>query len=335
MVCGARASNKANQGSLLAMTTDELRALVKKKHKKVELLSRMTRDVLCHMAVDMVSKNYLVNDGHNSCFLDSLLVALLAAQKSGNSWMHRHIWLAQPNKIWPNNPGLADLAGKIRVEIKKLLFPLDVKLNRHNAKDLRKMFEKFDTMYVQQVRSFSPRTEWLRTQNDPLDVIIELYRVFQIPDGAYAKLGKNTQSVSISTPMIDVFTLMGMGKKKVYLDEFVPINKNMEIEMLRAKIMYVTVQRNYMDERKIMTQVIPSKTVNLQLNKKVLRLSSALVHIGSSPTSGHYVAYICDHKTNMWYLYDDLQDHLRLIGDFDDLSKNKKITSNIVGLIYV
>ena len=123
------------------MTNDELRRRVKRLATKVEHVARMTRAELCHMAVgrDRLMTNYLRNDGHNSCYLDSILVALLAAQRNCNSWVHKHVWRSKPDEIWAQNPELAEQAMRIRDELKLIMFPLDVIDARRNASALRRM----------------------------------------------------------------------------------------------------------------------------------------------------------------------------------------------------
>jgi hypothetical protein len=331
------------------MTNDELRRRVKRLATKVEHVARMTRAELCHMAVgrEHLMKNYLRNDGHNSCYLDSILVALLAAQRNCNSWVHKHVWRSKPNEIWAQNPELAELAMRIRDELKLTMFPLDVINARHpstgrnpvtrNASALRRMLHDFDSLYSTQIFRISPRTEWLEAQNDPLDVLSALYRIFQVPDDAYAKLGPNKQRVSITAHMIDVFTLLehsAHANTPLRVKDVVPLNAPAQTEVLRAPLLYVSVQRNYMDKKKVKTPVLVAKTVTPRSSDRAMKLSAIIVHIGRSPTHGHYVAYICDHRTGTWFLYDDTEPELERIGSFRTVAGDPTIQANVVGLLY-
>jgi hypothetical protein len=328
------------------MTNDELRRRVKRLATKVEHVARMTRAELCHMAVgrEHLMKNYLRNDGHNSCYLDSILVALLAAQRNCNSWVHKHVWRSKPNEIWAQNPELADIAIRIRDELKLIMFPLDVIDARQNnpvtrnASALRHMLHEFDNLYNTQIAGISPRTEWLDVQNDPLDVLSALYRIFMVPDDAYAKLGPNKQRVVITAHTIDVFTLLEHHSANINtplrVKDVVPRNASAQTEVLRAPLLYVSVQRNYMDKKKVKAPVLIAKTVTPRLSDRTMKLAAIIVHLGRSPTYGHYVTYICDHRTGTWFLYNDMRPELERIGSFRTVAGDPTIQTNAVGLLY-
>lgn len=329
MVCGKKASQKKK--GFEAMTNSQLKDVVQKRFPKVPLLSSMKRTDLCYLAVpqEQLLKNFIKNDGANSCYLDSCLVALLAASRNGNSWMHKHIWFSKPKEIWHAHSKLASTAEKIQAELRNLLYPIDAPVAAQDASNLRKLFKLFDRHYEASLHvKLSPPMEWLRTQSDPTDVIQALYRVFQIKDDAVALLGKHKQKVGISAAQIDVFTLK--EKKNVTLDAK-PFIVN---QMLKANLLYVVVQRNYLDEQKIQTPVLPPHHIGLRSNNNVMKLSAIVLHVGSSPQAGHYVSYVCNHTTGAWYLYDDFQSRLVPKGTFKDITRDMFVLKNLVGLVY-
>ena len=76
--------------------------------------------------------------------------------------------------------------------------------------------------------------------------------------------------------------------------------------------------------------IIPSLKINFKNN--ILYLNSIIIHKRSGENSGHYnTLYQCN---DIWYLYDDMNidNKITKIGTFDNVIKNDKYATNIIGL---
>ena len=146
-----------------------------------------------------------------------------------------------------------------------------------------------------------------------------------------------------------------MGKKKVLLKNIFPNRKEIvhldrdnlyningtmvstklkKIKVLSAPLIYVNIDRvvdNGMGLEKLDTLIIPFQKLKLIDNKLPLYLKSILVHRGNAG-GGHYVC-VFECKDN-WYLYDDLENNVELVGKFQDLLERDDILENSKAFIY-
>jgi uncharacterized UBP type Zn finger protein len=98
-----------------------------------------------------------------------------------------------------------------------------------------------------------------------------------------------------------------------------------------APMMIVELQRNT-GEEKVTKCFVPPRT--LRLSKRVLHLSSIIIHIGRSTTNGHYVALLKATKDKFVY-YDDMTSTLKRVDAQDVFSYKKKLAAkNAVAFVY-
>ena len=228
---------------------------------------------------------------NNSCYIDSLIYTLHCVAP------------ALVNRI--RRSADRSIAKKIRQAFKEI-----------DIQSLRKLFKKVD-----------PNTDWLHAQQEPIEVIFLLNKFFVLPKTVYThetiqgsnsknsnnyklirdKIHKtnfasivvdadNDKKLSLTTSSVDKVEGWDQGfqyrivKKHVIIDQFAMIHIN---------------RNNFGQKKKAMIK--PPKI--LQKNTK---LRAVLVHLGDSPNSGHYVSYIL--KGKIWYLYDDMEMELQMIG---------------------
>lgn len=352
----------------------EMKELLKRLNPDLKGISKMTRMECCKELLKLRRKwntkkppplrpkappeaspkrGMLEYDGKNSCYIDTTLFALL--HWTNNPWVEKNLLNKSAHKRFENEnmQGIArDIQGhveSIRENIEKAYdSPPSVKCSK-----LRSLFKKFDTEYKKRFGDNGDEVEWLRTQNEPHDVLDILNRVFGIESDVTRIRTVSSavkETVMYNAPIIGVDDLT-MVDPPVHLYDYIPLVEKEEVvegvdgkektivtkeEYVNANVLYINITRNYMDKKKLKTEVIPRKKIELRDRKEPLNLVSLLVHRGNQPTFGHYVCFYKDENDGRWYLYDDMSGY-KLIGGWTDvLGYNRgDVKKNVVGLFYI
>lgn len=351
-LCGKQKRMNALVGSLESLSVKDMKSRLKLKATKT-----MTRMDLCDRYQELkgtakwlrVHLGFFRNDGANSCYLDAALISLFHHRR-GSHALRKALFRG---KINFDNETLNHSANTVRLALIEMYNQLhESKASPKACTNIRKAFQRFDKEYAKEGNMFES-INWLRTQQEPLDVTNALLRIFRIPDTVRAKIwltsrnkkqnSKKIQRLPFNAPILSAGDLL--GRNVVYLRHILPIQreklgkltKTTEIVSVGSKgMLMVNIMRNYLDEEKLMTKVIPSETWTSS-SKTRLECVSIIIHHGESTSSGHYTTMIKHDANNVWYHYDDLEMAYTLIGTWKDmLLWNKRfVIKNCVAVIYV
>lgn len=347
--CGKRKQRNPTIGTFQHMSVHDMRS----KLKGVKNINKLNREELCKLLLKYglpksiepgLNIGFIKYDGNNSCYLDTMVFALLHHYKAKH--LKRILFSSElPHDTFES---VQSIARDIRDTLKYLYHnihgkkPYTVKCTR-----LRTLFRDFDKVYRSSYKSSFEKIEWTRSQQEPNDVSNMLMRVFRFDADVHMHTKSNTvdrkDKFFFNSPIIDIDILT--SNRKVYMRNYVPkltdmftkddgtqYEKNQTI--VKAKFLQVNVPRNLLNEEKILTPVKPLEIIDLQTN--ALECVSILLHHGNSPKGGHYTCMF-KHGKDIWYHYDDLATHFVKIGSFDDMLKWKKryVTKNLVSCIYM
>lgn len=370
--CGKKQNPAANANTLLSKSVIDLRRQVKGLYPYKQRLRDIPRQELC----DMLNKNChtlggLVNQ-RNSCYLDSVLMALL---HDVSPYIKTHILEANLDLLYRNQAEyLLNLAKRIQRGLNlSLQGVMDGK--RFHCETLRGIFQKYDTYYRNNVDASLEKVDWINSQLEPQDVIKLFVRVFKLGDNCryemkvygYEKGKKylvtdetrqyDVSGLIISADVLYKFQeenetyemadmLLPVSKTTTVLDEEnwwrtptmpgkVFRKKQEYIRYLEAPMLIISAQRNFAD-MKVRTCVRPVLYIKLKHNLRRLTLSSIICHHGNSVDYGHYTAFLL--CKNDWYHYDDLgYKKLTRIGNEKELFSwnHRFVLKNSVSFIYV
>ena len=313
-------------------------------------IDKMKRDAVAAAIQDAEnsqSRAYLVNDGKNSCYMDSIWMAFLT-QPLLRKWVTGN-WLRTGH-----SPQLRDALRDLYSRIT----PLQLKVNSPNssnspnspnspspASKSKSKTVKTKTVTCKNVRKTlagmpalaGDDTEWLREQNDPNDVLQALIHAFRMSPDVHVwrttPSGRKKQRIMFNGIMVGIDMLYGKKKKCVSLQKKVfDIYRDSDktsMVLEDANVLYIPVMRNYLDEEKITTQVVAPKSVEIGSQRINMVLVGMIIHHGATPDEGHYTCLI--KRLGAWWLYDDLEDSLERVKSI----KTDEIRENVVGFLYV
>ena len=246
----------------------------------------------------------------NSCWIDSLLYILLNKEIP---WITRNILdvkLDDQNAI------------NMQTELKQIY-----NKNRDYCVNLRKLIK----VYANSYDSGTKKLNWLTDEQDPLDFIIILIRAFDIPSDVKYKITYQDGTTNISTftfnqPFIDYELLQ--KNEPISIKQIMPQFDN--ITYLYAEFLIININRNFMNKKKLLTQVLPTETIELEECK--LTLIGIIVHHGRTVKSGHYTSMVKS-KDDEWCEYNDVKSELKQIGSFNKML-TKYVKENSVMLFY-
>jgi len=293
----------------------------------------------------------------NSCYIDSLLVALFF-----NKNKYIEDFLLNAKIINHHNSKLSKIAKLIQSELKYLyLIISNQKIidYKKTTEKLRKYLQEYYLIFL----DFDPNTqllydiddEWTHSQLDYIDLLYFFQNIFNINDKSLKFMdGSNIQFSNIINDIPSDF--ITSGKKSLLISDIYPnysikyklSNDNKykdnygnlhsyyikKFQLLKGNLLFIIIHRNLGFEKNNI-KIIPSDTIKLPENNFDLHLNSIIIHYGNKDT-GHYITLFKCNINNNWYEYDDLniKQNLVYIGDLKKIIKNKNYTSNIVALIY-
>jgi hypothetical protein len=211
---------------------------------------------------------------------------------------------------------------------------------------LRKAFEKFDQWYKKQINEKLQDINWVDEQQEPLDVVNILDRIFKLPKTTKKKIEYEGETREENFPFCNVFVTA--LEDDIDIDSYIPIQtENFYNDQLKKNVTKVTtiestsgimiyVKRGYAtnssSEKKSFAQITCRESYRINANTQV-NLTSLTIHHGSTIHGGHYTSYI-KHQ-DAWYHFDDLDMNKKMqhIGSFKNIPKDA--FRNVVSLVYI
>ena len=315
----------------------------------------------------------LRNDNYNSCYLDSLIVALFHEK---NKYLYNLFFKSKLHKF--EDEKLNNLANQIRDELLNIYTTI---FNDQNEKimvcrNLRKLFQMFSKR-----NNTNTDLKWRTEQLEPMDVINILNYIFIFKKNTKINIkryGSNKKSKIINFKKINLISdknllndfysivsidnLLSTDKfelKKLYpktiedtifdkdniwkpyssssKKDNVFIRKIDKKTYLSSKFLFIHINRGLKigDEypEKIKTPVIPPLKIKMNAYEVNIYLKSIIVHHGEFG-GGHYTTLF--NCKGVWYSYDDLSSKIKLIGTFEDVCnyKNGYNLENCTNVLY-
>ena len=325
------------------LTKKDYITLIKEKYPHYVYLDKYSLEQLKKIYNRKCNNIDIYYDGANSCYIDSLMVALFNKQ---NLVIEEILLNSSVNHY--NNDNLKNIGAEIKIELFKLYKKIslqDVNEDINKCINLRKLFQDYFTIYRKKVNSNYDKIEWTQSQNDYTDVLIFLQIIFNIPDTLKYRINDRYEN----RYFLDVFPLdillkaEGVVKIKDYYPKYSNTfssinNKGIEIEYtdvieyVSTPLLFIQFNRIF-DGEKLDTIIIPSLKLTLKGNKYPLYLNAIIIQQYGTVDFGHYIClYECN---NIWYEFDDLKRKNIKIGSFDKILDNEDYTRNITGLYYV
>lgn len=325
------------------LTKTDYITLIKQKYPHYIYLDKYTLDELKLIYKRKCNNIDIYYDGVNSCYIDSLMVALFNKKNP----IIEEIILNSSVKDY-NNDNLTKIGSNIKIELFKLYRKIslqDVNEDINKCVNLRKLFQDYITIYRKNVNPKYDKIEWTQAQNDYTDVLTFLQIIFNIPDTLkYSKNNRIENRYFLDVFPLDIFlNANGVIKIKDYYPKYsnsftyeddnnIEIKYTDTIEYLSTPLLFIQFNRIF-DGEKLDTIIIPSLKIKLKNNKYPLYLNAIIIQKYGTVNFGHYIClYECN---NIWYEFDDLKRKNIKIGSFDRILDNEDYTRNITGLYYV
>jgi hypothetical protein len=325
------------------LTKKDYISLIKKKYPYYVYLDKYSLQQLKYIYNRKCNNIDIYYDGENSCYIDSLMVALFNKK---NVNIEELLFNADVKNY--NNDSLTKLGTNIKKELLKLYKKIsfqDVNEDINKCTNLRKLFQEYFKIYKKKINKKYDTIEWTNSQNDYTDILIFLQIIFNIPD----TLKYKRNNIIEKRYFLDVFPLdLFLNAYDVlYVKDYYPkytstfsyIDDNdiesdytNKIEYLSTPLLFIQFNRIYQHE-KLDTKIIPILKLKLKENKYPLYLNAILIQQYGTADSGHYIClYECD---NIWYEFNDLNKKNTKIGSFNKILDQEYYTRNITGLYYV
>ena len=273
---------------------------------------------------------------NNSCFIDSLFVALF---NSKNPFVEKFLLNSPLNsRENKNDEKLISYGNQIRAEMKILNYRISSNITTNTCTSLRLAFKNYYDRYKEKINPNFHKIEWLKSQNDFGEIIQLLELIFAYDPILKFSMNKRIENRSFFdiNNYIDVF-----NNDIIFIKDYYPkYTKIIELdngtirketdEYLAAPILLIQINR-IIDYVKQDAKIIPE--LKLKLKENDLYLNSIIIHFGNE-TNGHYIClYECK---GIWYEFDDMKGKSEMInGGFKAIIGNSRYTQNIVGLFYI
>ena len=314
----------------------------------------MTRQEMCNMLYRFYDEPKLVlSNTRNSCFIDAFFVCLFFNRIVMLDWLYRHIFQKKFSKR--DRYFQKEMSRELLHLFTYMYRPWDMsidtlsdKTEHASVKNVRDIFQKFQKHH----KSFTHLK--LCTQNDPDELLsmfltffeiqdeVKIYadglsyqnapiNVFRILPSAFFEIKQNASSSATTLSPSYVFPKMQVTEREsmYYIDG-------------QSDILYIPVHRSIVDE-KITDPVEIEDHLHVPWSSPrhpTFALFAMIVHLGSNPLSGHYIAIVKGEDTQ-WYMYDDLkrkQDAFQPVSLHDVFSPrskfNKMLQRNVVSFFY-
>ena len=295
-----------------------------------------------------------VRNAKNSCYLDSLLVALFIGD------VDKKIY-----NLLISNESQHPTVVKIRDQLKSIYNIITGKTYRHTV--CSRLRHNLDAFYKEYQRTHNvDDIDWKTDQVDPTQLLELLIPIFNTPNmlteriSVYASTARNplvrdlvsgATRVEHSAIVHNITVSNLIGKRKINLKDIFPNRKEVEhldaanlyrlngrmfptkitkTNVLASPIIYVNIDR-VSASGKLATKITPFQKLKLIENRLPIYLKSIIVHYGNAG-GGHYVcAFEC---RDDWYLYDDMEEEVEEIGKFEDLLARNDLLENSKAFIY-
>ena len=292
----------------------------------------------------MKDKNQLnISNENNSCYIDSLLVALF-------HFKNRVVY----NMFFKNK-----LEHKYASQIQDELYNIYKYINKNENTEnkqcnmIRKYLEKYyrELVMINDNNKifFNNMDNWLTQQIDIFELITYLDKIFEFKYNINVKDGDNRYKRNM---IYDISSLYLIGKDRFDISSIIPnridtynfdkknyfknskgklIKKyEKEYNILKTNgVLLIEIYRNIGDENKLTTKIIYPNTIKIVGDKKELKLRSIILHKGDTVESGHYTTLL--KRNGKTYEYDDIREtKVREITE----EYERKMRKNIVCLLY-
>jgi len=310
----------------------------------------MTRQEMCHMLYRFYNAPKLVlSNTQNSCFMDALLVCLFFSRSIMLGWLYRHIFQKHFSDGFQK-----EMSRELLHMFTYMYRPWDRsvesasdKVESTSVKKVRHIFQKFQKHH----NSFTHLR--LCTQNDPDELLSMFLTFFEIQDDVKIYVNKTSRgSSSYQRAPINFFRILPFvffenNQQAVRPSLVFPKMQVSERESVyyvdgQSDIIYIPVHRS-LGHEKITDPVEIEDRLHVPWSSprhQTFVLFAMIVHLGSNPLSGHYIAVVKGDDAQ-WHVYDDLErkkDAFRpvpLHTVFSPRSKfNKMLQRNVVSFFY-
>ena len=267
------------------------------------------------------NKEINISNEHNSCFIDSLLVALF-------HFKNRVIY----NMFFRINKLEHRYAQRIQGELYNIYEYINKSKDIENKKCnmIRKYLEKYYRELVKINENnrifFNNRDNWLTQQIDVFELITYFDKIFNFKINVRIRDGDNKYKKNMIQEISSSYL---MGKSKLDISTLIPYRldrydfdsnnyyKNSkgklikyyekEYNILKTNgVLIIEIYRNIGDETKLATKIVYPNTIKISGDKKELKLRSIILHKGETVESGHYTALL--KRNGKTYEYDDIRE---------------------------
>lgn len=300
--------------------------------------------------IDEDNNNINIKNINNSCYIDSLLVALFHFK---NKEIYDLFFNSKMNDY--ENKELNKLGVLIKKELLNIyVFILNKKENEEIKycslfrKLLQKYYNIYSDIFPKEKILFNSRDNWTHKQLDIFELLNFLSIIFDFKSKRMTKIIEGSNKY-YSNFIIEIPVYELLNKKILNISEIYPLKReryeldennkyinskgelvsyyNKEKEYIKtSSFIYFQIYRNMGSEEKIKTSIKYPMEIRIKENSKKLKIRSLIIHIGESVNSGHYITII--NRKNRWYKYNDMEERMREIREVERYSKN------IVGLLY-
>ena len=312
----------------------------------------MTRQEMCEMLYRFYNAPKLVlSNTQNSCFMDALLVCLFFNRTIMLEWLYTHIFQKKFTGEFQKEMSrelLHIFTYMYRPWDNKSMDSVTNKVESASVKNVRNIFQKFQKRH----KSFTHLK--LCAQNDPDELLSMFLAFFEIPDDVKIYVEKSNGRTSYQSAPLNFFRILpfaffenksssaALRPSHVFPEMQVSERESAFYVDSQSDIIYIPVHRSIGHE-KITDSVEIEDHLHvpwLSPRHQTFLLFAMIVHLGSDPLSGHYIAMVRGDNAQ-WYVYDDLerkQDIFQPVSlhvVFSPRSKfNKMLQRNVVSFFY-
>lgn len=299
-------------------------------------------------------KDIYIKWSNNSCYMDSLLVALFNKK---SKIIEDLIFRSDINDY--NSPKLAKIGLKIREEllqIYKIISNQLVLTTKYTCDNLRILLDSYyKTLQKHKLDAgvfIDKHDNWVISQLDINDFFEFILKIFRIRDNTLKIRDGNNIIYSNFKSLIPIDFIVNKTKLKIrdiypkYILKYKLDKNNVYIddsgvkhnyftkkyEILKGNLLFIAIYRN-IGTIKNRIKIIPCELLKLKENNFNLYLSAIIIHYGENTNSGHYITlFKCN---DIWFEYNDMNKNIKQIGKLKNIITIPEYTSNIIGIIYI